>query len=725
MEINTYSDLVNEIRNLRNEQNHLNDLQRQLDESNLDAEQRRREQQSITDHTRNTTRRLNELLAMQNAYNIMLENIRALRNIDVENAPDRQVAEEWVEELSDAIIEARTHLPESLQQEIRDRIQMTKEEFEDIVPENEQNVEPVQINQQNTTQQVPVNPTPVREAANTNVPRRNYANEYQRLEVEFDLVLSDRDLSEVGLEELETVSKKYTDIKERKQRLIEDIEKEIRNNDNTDIEALRQLLNRNEAFTSKIEKGLSDIEVITEEKEAIKEQLEDQIKELEDKIKFTHEQINDIEGKINQLMGNPLNQPQIDRYRELSTQLQETIKNDEDKIRELKDDIKILMKGGKLNIKELSDMKVDEITPLVIPEATVVEEKPKEEKPKEKEEEKPEEKREQNAPVGPHTGPARGEGAPAGPTPAVAPELPNTLENLIKKGELPNNFTPEELLDICAALNINVKDMKTIISKEHLDRLKNDHQIQTAMINQRIYERNKKKISEYDKLIAKYETILNDKMNRGSFSDEYIAKVEALHAKLKEEKTKLELKNMSITAFERKEVVKGTSHLSDESLDAKAMNQNEKIRQQYEKLDELRREKAEASSKFKQRKQDKRIEKVLKRIEKLKDKKSVIVSKQTQIVNENSDKYIERMTSKIQKQVARQERIEQNVEVINEISSRIEQSNAERSRIAEDRKKETRLFDKIGMAIEDRRLESQLSSLENQRDFQDFVGRHR
>ena len=751
MEINTYSDLVNEIRNLRNEQNHLNDVQRQLDESNLDAEQRRREQQSITDHTRNTTRRLNELLAMQNAYNIMLENIRALRNIDVENAPDRQVAEEWVEELSDAIIEARTHLPESLQQEIRDRVQMTEEEFEEIVPENEQNVEPVrtqtvqpqtqaqtepvQTIQQNTTQQVPVNPTPVRAAANTNVPRRNYANEYQRLEVEFDLVLSDRDLSEVGLEELETVSKKYTDIKERKQRLIEDIEKEIRNNDNIDIEALRQLLNRNEAFTSKIEKGLSDIEVITEEKEAIKEQLEDQIKELEDKIKLTHEQINDIEDKINQLMGNPLNQPQIDRYREIATQLQGTIKNDEDKIRELKDDIKILMKGGKLNIKELSDMKVDEITPIVVPEATAVEEKSKEEKPKEspkpeekpkeKGEEKPEEKREQNAPVGPHTGPARREGAPAGPTPAVAPELPNTLENLIKKGELPNNFTPEELLDICAALNINVKDMKTIISKEHLDRLKNDHQIQTAMINQRIYERNKKKISEYDKLIAKYETILNDKMNRGSFSDEYIAKVEALHAKLKEEKTKLELKNMSITAFERKEVVKGTSHLSDESLDAKAMNQNEKIRQQYEKLDELRREKAEASSKFKQRKQDKRIEKVLKRIEKLKDKKSVIVSKQTQIVNENSDKYIERMTSKIQKQVARQERIEQNVEVINEISSRIEQSNAERQRIAEDRKKETRLFDKIGMAIEDRRLESQLSSLENQRDFQDFVGRHR
>ena len=725
MEINTYSDLVNKIRDLRNEQNHLNDLQRQLDESNLDAEQRRREQQSITDHTRNTTRRLNELLAMQNAYNIMLENIRALRNIDVENAPDRQVAEEWVEELSDAIIEARTHLPESLQHEIRDRIQMTKEEFEDIVPENEQNVEPVQINQQNTTQQVPVNPNPVREAANTNVPRRNYANEYQRLEVEFDLVLSDRDLSEVGLEELETVSKKYTDIKERKQRLIEDIEKEIRNNDNIDIEALRQLLNRNEAFTSKIEKGLSDIEVITEEKEAIKEQLEDQIKELEDKIKFTHEQINDIEGKINQLMGNPLNQPQIDRYRELSTQLQETIKNDEDKIRELKDDIKILMKGGKLNIKELSDMKVDEITPLVVPEATVVEEKPKEEKPKEKEEEKPEEKREQNAPVESHTGPARKEGAPSGPKPAVAPELPNTLENLIKKGELPNNFTPEELLEICAALNINVKDMKTIISKEHLDRLKNDHQIQTAMINQRIYERNKKKISEYDKLIAKYETILNDKMNRGSFSDEYIAKVEALYAKLKEEKTKLELKNMSITAFERKEVVKGTSHLSDESLDAKAMNQNEKIRQQYEKLDELRKEKAEASSKFKQRKQDKRIEKVLKRIEKLKDKKSVIVSKQTQIVNENSDKYIERMTSKIKKQVTRQERIEQNVEAINEISARIEQNKAERSRVAEDRKKETKLFDKIGMAIEDRRLESQISSLENQRDFQDFVGRHR
>ena len=100
-------------------------------------------------------------------------------------------------------------------------------------------------------------------------------------------------------------------------------------------------------------------------------------------------------------------------------------------------------------------------------------------------------------------------------------------------------------------------------------------------------------------------------------------------------------------------------------------------------------------------------------------------SKQTQIVNEKSDKYIERMTSKIQKEVARQQSIEQNVGVINEISSRIEQSNAERSRIAEDRKKETRLFDKIGMAIEDRKLESQLSSLENQRDFQDFVGRHR
>ena len=752
MEIYTYEQLANEIKRLQSENARLTNERAQLAGATLSPDDRARREQSYTDRIRNVATRLNDLLVMERAYNTMLDNIRTLRNIDVENAPNRETVEEMVDNLRNETIEARTHLSEGLQQEIRDRFQIGVDDFENTFQQENQ---PIPTQQTNTTpnQTAPTNtaPTATAPATNTTTPPANsetetetvnFIDEYRKISSEYDAVLGERTLTEVGLRDFDSIRRRYIEIRDKKKKLLEDSNVDLRTiNSAIDMETLREILNNNHEFDERIERDLKEIESLKEEKTILKESFEAEIQDLQKGIEAARFRIAELENLNNQLIGNPLNKALVDKNSEEISKLKDAIFNDEKEIQAIKADIKALMNGGKIrerkvNEKPLEEIAIDEITDIKEEEQTKEEDKPKgEEKPKEeKPEEKPKEEEKPKdmgtTPGGPTgmNGPASGAmgrpgGMPGGP--ALPPELPDTLEGLKQKGVLPRDYTEKELLEICKALNIDVKDMNTVLSKEHIERLTSDHQIQSAMINQRIYDRTARKIAEYDSLIAKYESILKDRMKHTAFSDEYIEKVETLVDKLKAEQATLRDKNMKVISDGRGTLAKGIASLSNKSLDARATNKNEKIRKAYDKLDDLKREKAEASSKFKQRKQDKRIARVLKRIEKLKEKKATIVSKQTQIINEKSDEYIERMTAKIQKHVARQANIEQNVNAINAIADRIEQTNAERNRIAMDKQKENRLFDRIGMAFEDRKLESQLSNLEVQRDIQDFVGRHK
>ncbi len=662
MNIESYSDLEREIQRYQSEIEHLNDVQRQLNESNLNFDERNREQQSITNHMNNTNQVLNNFLEMQRAYNTFVNNLQAIKQIDIENASNKEEAQNRLETLQNEIIEVRKILPESLQREIRENAVANKENL------------------------------------NNNI---NYINEYENLINEYNQIIDDKDLDEIGLNDYDEIEKKYNEVSAKRDKLFEALnalEGQVSE------EELNDLLGIDSGLKEKIDRDIDEFKAIKETKKVFKEEKEIEIQNIKDKIKFTKEQQSEVENTINQLLGKNFDNSIIEKYRDIVTKLQESISKDEKKLEELNSELGIILNGGKIEMTSSVDDVIKQT----------------------KIEEKKDEIEEQNKGQVKLNNQIQTESQTQTPGQTqVQPKVPNTLDNLVKNGKLPKNLSKEELYNICAKLNIQITDASTELSNEQIERLSDDHEIQVALLNQRIVERNQRKISEYDKLIAKYESILQDKMQGKEFSDEYVSKVVNLLEKTKNERQVYIDRNEKITAFDNSEVMGGISELRNGILDARASGINDELRSYYEKLDSLRKKREKSRSKFKQKVDDERIKKTLARIKKLKEKKSVLSDKQTQIVNKNAEKYISNMTKKIKKHLTRQGKVEISVDKINDLNERIERNNQERQNIAHDLQTETSLLNKIEMSVENKILQAQATSLQGQKNVEDIVGRLR
>ncbi len=700
MVIESYSDLQREIQRYQSEVDRLNDAQKQY---------------------------LNNLIEMQKAYNTFVNNLQAIQQIDVANASNMEEAQNRLETLQNEIIEARKILPESLQREIRENA---------------------------VANQVDLNNGASRESTAETQNNVDYRSEYERLTNEFNQILGDRDLDEIGLNDFDEIERKYNEVSAKRNDLFDAVNGL---KDQVSEEELNDLLGIDSGLKEKIDREINEFNIIKETKQAFKEDKEKEIESLKEKMEATKEQQADIENKIKELLGNGLFDSIVDKYREIATKLQESLTEDEKKLEKLNDELGIILNGGKIEMTTSVDDIIKQTQEEVEERDREIEAQNQAQSEAQTQQSQPQPKpqtqaqsqqqsnsQSQSQSQTQHNPQAQGQSqqqtppiAPTGNTQGAAnqnrtqtvtppqPKLPNTLDNLVKSGKLPKNLSRAELVRICGELNIEISNRDTVLSDEQIERLTNDHEIQVALLNQRIADRNKRKISEYDKLITKYESIIQDKMEGKEFSDEYVAKVETLLERSKEERQIYVDRNERITAYDHSEVLGGISEIRDYGLDDKATGINDKLRAQYEKLDSLREERKESRSKFKQKIGDSRIKKTLAKIEKLKGKKAVISDKQTQIVNKNASKYISKMSKKIKKHLTRQGRVEMSVDKINDLSQRIERNSQERQGIAFDRQAETRLLDRIGMAFEDKVLGAQTATLEGQRKMEEFVGRLR
>jgi hypothetical protein len=90
-----------------------------------------------------------------------------------------------------------------------------------------------------------------------------------------------------------------------------------------------------------------------------------------------------------------------------------------------------------------------------------------------------------------------------------------------------------------------------------------------------------------------------------------------------------------------------------------------------------------------------------------------------------TENYIKKVAIKIARYLEQQKKIEQSIERISNISNRIDQNMEERNKLAFDKQVESKLFDKIGASLEDKRLQVETMGLEAQRGLEDLLGRSR
>lgn len=675
MDVKSYEDLLGQIEEYNSTISHLTDLKNELDASDLTDEEKRNQQTELDNNLETARKRLAELLSYQENFNKMYNNIMEMRGIDVNNAQDPEVAQRRLDELRTETAGIRNFLPSNLQEEVRERVMGN-------------------ISNSQSTQ----TPPGQEQTSTPNTPNTVNTDEFQRIESEFNGVLGNKSIDELSISEIQELQEKYSSIKER----LENLKGSA--NPSTSIESINSL-------EEKIDSGLNEAQIIIEERNAVIQRIDEEIKSTEEQIRLAREQVVGFEDQINQLEGNPLNQNRIASLRESATTIQSQITESENKITKLNASKIKITNGEIVDLNKVNPKTTISTGSAPAPESSTGPLRPAP----------------APSPTGPYsasgpttpTGPApapRRPGpvrpVPAAPTPAVV--LPNTLENLVKKGVLPKNLSNSKLLDICQALHISVTDMTTELNAEQIGRLKNDHQIQTALTNQSLTDKNKAMIAKYDALIAQYETILKDKMSNG-FSPETIASVEEKLNSAKSERDKLHSQNKEISAFDRSTLMSGIAGLRDDSLDARALDKNDELRKKYKKLDEQMEKKKELKSELFKKIQDHRIKRTLNKIEELKEKKGNIARKQIQVVNEESDKYFDRTGKKLRKQIERQKRTSQSIDKMNEMRKQIRSNNVERGNIDSDLELGNNSFaDRARLNLEDMRLGFQNNRLENQ-----------
>ncbi len=623
--------------------------------------------------------KIQALLQIQQRYTMYLTDLREYLEIDVSKASNKEEAKDRRKKLREKLEETYKFIPANLKKELAAKAKELEASYKKAAPTEAPKI-------------APSGP-------------RDFKTAYTALEINFNNALGYKTLDEMGIRNLRNTEKKYNELNEKVKELLADFKA---NSKGLTAEEKADLEKKIPELQAKIEQRIQETRMVREAKLAQKVEIKNQISVAKQNIQDIEKEIRDLQHEIQDDFVNGVDRNVIQKKYDLITFKTNEIRHYEELIRQLEEDLKVIEKGGKLETREpilpLEDeRKKGTPAPKVDP--------PKVDPPK-KDAPKPE-------PTKPDPTPKPGTPTPEdrkkGDKPVVREDRSKTLDELVAEGKLPKYLKREELVLICAALNINAEAKDALLNPEQIQRLAEDHEIQMAMLNQKIFDRNQTKIAQYDKLISQYESILKDKLNTRNFTPEYIAKVQTLLGKCKEERQNYINKNEKMKLQTHDAIL--------EEYDGRAMGVNDKLREKYQQLDELRKQKDNYKSKFKQNRLEARIKRVQKRIDRLKGKKATMASKQQQIVNENSQKYIDRVTEKLQRFMERQVRIEQSIDRINDLGNRIDKNLEEIDSLEEDIKNERNFFERVGMRIEDGRLKRQTGRLENELDRENRAGR--
>ena len=272
-----------------------------------------------------------------------------------------------------------------------------------------------------------------------------------------------------------------------------------------------------------------------------------------------------------------------------------------------------------------------------------------------------------------------------------------SLGALRKSGKLPQNLSGRKLIEICKSLGMNTTDLHYKPSITELQRLTNDKDIKLAFTNLNILSKHEKQLERFDKVLQSY-----DKLDTEGLDNNFAHRVEVESNKVRSDILEYEAKAKEMLAGS---VLEHTSsqHIKNrlEALDAKSDKFNDKLKEQYQKLDAEM--KAEKNTKIKQMFSDYRIRKMEKKIDSLSKKQNKVSGKQFEIMNEQTDKYIEKRTKDLLKYQEKQKKTENKIAQVNELMK-------QREALAEEIKKhEADLENTTGTKLVDRIERSQLN----------------
>lgn len=215
-----------------------------------------------------------------------------------------------------------------------------------------------------------------------------------------------------------------------------------------------------------------------------------------------------------------------------------------------------------------------------------------------------------------------------------------TIQEAISRGRLPN-VDPKRLIGICSRLGIPARDLNFSLTDEQLRRLQYDPALHRSMVTAQVKGAHNTLISKYDELISKYQNLAARMANNPDLSSKKgeIDKILSDLITARDEYNGV-VKNVFISrenmGFDQN-VMNPINKTIMGVVDSRLQKQGAKLSAEYAKLDKLQANKFK--TKFKQKRNAKRIQKVAEKIAKLQGKQGKLQTTQRKIVNKGSKKY--------------------------------------------------------------------------------------
>lgn len=236
-----------------------------------------------------------------------------------------------------------------------------------------------------------------------------------------------------------------------------------------------------------------------------------------------------------------------------------------------------------------------------------------------------------------------------------------SLADLRNKGRLPKNLSDEQLINLSNQLGLGASDMNFVPTKEQMSRLVNDKQIRLAFTNEKISAMHTAQLERHDKVYQGF-----GRLDTTGLDSSYSATVGEQAGRLEADMDELAANSSMIDANSVSEhfemdprVLDGLSKMRVENLDKRSDKVNEKLRKEYQKLDQQKQ--AVAHTKIKQAFNDRRIRKTQEKIARLQAKEARLSGKQFELMGEKAQKYIERRNRELARHQDAQRRAESRI----------------------------------------------------------------
>ena len=222
-----------------------------------------------------------------------------------------------------------------------------------------------------------------------------------------------------------------------------------------------------------------------------------------------------------------------------------------------------------------------------------------------------------------------------------------SIADLQEKGVLPK-FDEEQILEICSQLGIDTAELgiNYIPNQEQLARLANDKYIKLGLANEEIKAKHDKLKQSYEEVGKQYEELKDLDQVKEMANDDALKRRINREARNVEERVDTytdQIDSIALDDADNFTIEEGSlAQNRIASLDRRSDKINDKIRAQYQKLDELRERKSKQQTKLARQRTEARIQRVQDKINALIEKEGKVSAKQFEIMHAQTDKYVEK-----------------------------------------------------------------------------------